>query len=110
MSVIDGMIGDNVILEIKCPYSAYCALVHYEAQGTLGANGRFVRSEVTTQSSRPTLEKYAKLSAAGANISAESVEAWRDAARELGVELQETEVSKMKRRLKRRHPDSDDDQ
>lgn len=80
--------GGQVLNHSNYPDLYFCSMVPYEAQGALGPSGRFVRSEVTTQASKPTLEKYAKISAAGANVSAESVQAWREGARELDVKLQ----------------------
>lgn len=70
----------------------YCAMTHYTEQGALGSSGRFVRSDVTPTISKLTLEKYAKLSAAGMTVSAESIQAWREGAQGVGVELQEAEV------------------
>lgn len=49
------------------------------------------------------------MEAAGSTVSAESIQPWRDGAREVGVELQETEVQKILRKLKRKAADSEDE-
>lgn len=85
----------------------FCAMFHYDAIGALGPNGRFTKTDVTTLTSRKLLEKYAKWSAAGTSISEHSINAWREAARELGVEFNENDVTHVAKKLKRAHDDSD---
>lgn len=94
----------------KFPDFYYCTINYYKNLGALGGkDGRFVRSNLETKTEASVLDKYCKTAATGANISDSQLQKWVSNAEALGATVNEEDVKRVKRRLKRKRSDSDDE-
>lgn len=93
----------------RFPDLYYCAINYYKNLGALGGkNGRFVRSNLEIKTVASVLDKYCKIAAAGSSISNSQLQKLMANAEELGATVNE-DVKRVKRRLKRKRSDSEDE-
>lgn len=94
----------------KFPDLYYCAVNYYKSIGAIGGkDGKFIRSNIETKTEASILDKYCKISAAGDGISEAHLATWTANAAEVGGHVGEEDLKKIRRRLKRKHEESEDE-
>ncbi|KAF0692792.1 Uncharacterized protein FWK35_00035561, partial [Aphis craccivora] len=94
----------------RFPDLYYCAINYYKSIGAIGGkDGKFIKSSLETKTEASVLDKYCKISASGSGISEAHLTVWVANAAEVGGHVDEEDLKKVKRRLKRKHEDSDDE-
>lgn len=94
----------------KFPDLYYCAIYYYKSLGALGGkDGKFVKSNLETKTEASVLEKYCRISTAGSGISEEHLERWVANAAAMGGSVSAEDLRRARKKLKRKHDDSDDE-
>uniref|UniRef100_A0A2S2RAX8 Uncharacterized protein n=1 Tax=Sipha flava TaxID=143950 RepID=A0A2S2RAX8_9HEMI len=94
----------------KFPDLYYCAISYYKSIGAIGGrDGKFVKSSLETRTEASVLDKYCKIAATGSGISESHLNTWMANAAEVGGHVDEEDLKKVRRKLKRKHEDSEDE-